>query len=761
MADIGWETEDTGTTTGPTSRNKGTGGTATDTSTNTAVSTGPTSRNQGTGGTATTQDSLADTITGTVDAFSGFMEDLFTREGAADTDTTKKDDSLSSVLNGVRLSVQGSAASLKSTVLGWIGIDIDTDDPANIMLPEEAGAQVLVDRQMAGDAGVFESYSAQAAFVNQSVYGMNVDSKTEYTRLQNTMAPAKWAAMSAAERVTLARAPQMREQLPHAFMDVPTYKGADGKLLPHQMQYFLQNGGQVDALGTPVPNSMDEGTATVDPAAGGGEGTIEPAYSAQTIIDFAKESGLVESTADIQAIVDDPEKWMSDRNLSLADVAPTVDGDAAGTELGEETGALGDLADIQTSTMTLDELALLDKVDTVDAITYDATTTVDGLSEVTADQGSITDDSTVTAAQIDVAEIAAGKGVLGSALDAYAKQSISSVIDTSTISGKLLASKLGEGNYTDSKATILGQMKIISAEFTTSNGEPSIPVWAQSVARSVNKTMAFSGITGTAQTAMLSTALMEATLGAAEKDSAFFQTLTIANLDNRQEAIINKAKVLAQFEVQNLSARQEAVVENAKAFLKMDLSNLDHSNQARVINAQEYNTALLSDQAAQNVAKQFAAENTTENTQFYATLNATLEKYNAEATNVMLKFNAGETNDTREFNSTMENSRQVFYADMQYKLDSFNAQWRQGVETSNTQLEYDAQAEDVKNNLDLTQEAQNRLWDRVDSTLDYIYQGWDSESQRDMEILKSQIMAQSNAKGGTDWAGKIGDWIFG
>jgi hypothetical protein len=109
----------------------------------------------------------------------------------------------------------------------------------------------------------------------------------------------------------------------------------------------------------------------------------------------------------------------------------------------------------------------------------------------------------------------------------------------------------------------------------------------------------------------------------------------------------------------------------------------------------------------------------------------------------------------------MENSRQEFYAKMQYQLDSFNAEWRQNVETTNTQMEYDAQAEDIKNTLDLTQEAQNRLWDRVDSMLDYIYQGWDSESQRDMEILKAQIIAQSNAKGGTDWAGKIGDWIFG
>jgi hypothetical protein len=703
--------------------------------------------------------SFTDTITESVDGFTDYLSEIFTGKAVDKGDT---DGSFTGVMNDIRLNVQGGANKLKSTVMGWIGLDFDASDPANIMLPEEAGAQTLVDRQLAGDEGVFKSHSPKAAFINQAVYGMNAKSKTEYARLQRDLPPLEWNAMSAAERVTLARAPQMREQLPHAFIDTPNVDAITGELIPQQMQYFLQNGGQVDALGKPVPSSMADGTVTTSPNTGAAaEGSTSPQFSVQTIIDFAKAAGMDASSASIQEIVDDPAKWMSDRNLSMADIVPKLDADAEGTQLDGDTGDLGETPTIETATQTLDDLALVNKVETGDVATYDATTVSDDIEEIEAANGNINSDSTVTAEQIDIEAIGAGEGVLGKALDDFASQNISSIIDTSTISGKLLANKLGEGNYTDSKATVLGQMKLISGEFKDSSNNPIIPAWAQSIARSVNRTMAFSGITGTAQTSILSTALMEATLGAAEKDATFFQTLTIANLDNRQAAIINKANVLAQFEVENLTTRQEAVVANAKAFLTMDLANLTNDQQASVLNAQEYNDALLSDQSAQNVAKQFAAEGTNEFTMYYDNMNAMLEKYNAEASNSMAQFNAGEINGTRQFNATMEDSRQRFYSSMQYQIDSFNATWRQSVETTNTQMEYDAQAEDVRNSLDLTQEAQNRLWDRVDSTLDYIYKGWDSESQRDMEILKAQMVAQASSKGGTDWASKIGDWLFG
>ncbi len=59
---------------------------------------------------------------------------------------------------------------------------------------------------------------------------------------------------------------------------------------------------------------------------------------------------------------------------------------------------------------------------------------------------------------------------------------------------------------------------------------------AESVARNVSKTVAFKGMTGSAATAAVTNAIMEASLGVAEKEATFFQTLTTENLSNRQQA---------------------------------------------------------------------------------------------------------------------------------------------------------------------------------------------------------------------------------
>jgi len=304
-----------------------------------------------------------------------------------------------------------------------------------------------------------------------------------------------------------------------------------------------------------------------------------------------------------------------------------------------------------------------------------------------------------------------------------------------------LAQKLGEGNYTDSKSTILGQMEIISAEFKNSSGEPVIPPWAQSLARSVSRTMSFTGVTGTAGTAAMSNAIMEATLGIAEKEATFFQTLTVKNLDNRQQAIINKANVLAQFEVANLGARQAAAVQNAKAFLEMDLTNLTNEQQAQVINTQSRVQVLLEDNQQENAARRFSAETQNDFTKFYTELGTQVEQFNANLFSELKRFNAGEINDATEFRMALENERQQFYSKMQFAVDESNAKWRQSVATTNTQMAYDAAAIDTKNYLDLSQEGLNRLWDRTDSTLDYLFKGAVSEEEFEMRLLIAEMQA--------------------
>lgn len=504
------------------------------------------------------------------------------------------------------------------------------------------------------------------------------------------------------------------------------------------------------------------------------ESTDGNPLSQENIIKMATAAGVAKSDEEIKAMLADPVAYLKERGMTLADLVKNngvlLDPNAEGTNMDSSNPnyALGDSPAYDPT--TVDNVVTADEPGMGPVTTYDADTVADrieGNAAATADAvtGTIRDENLVNAddIQIDMKGAATGTNADGSvnytgaALNDYAVQNISTIIDTSTAAGKLLAQKLGEGNYTDSKATILGQMEIISAEFKDSNGNPVIPPWAQGLARSVQRTMAFSGVSGTASTAAMANAIMEATLGIAEKEATFFQTLTTKNLDNRQQAIINKANVLAQFEVANLDARQAAAVQNAKAFLEMDLTNLSNEQQAEIVNTQAMVDALFNDQAAVNAARVFGAEQTNDFQKFYDNLTATVQMHNSEMINSMAKFNAGEINDAAQFNADMENGRQKFYAEMQYNIDKFNATWRQEVATTNSEMLYDAYAADVKNSFDLSQEGLNRMWDRVDSMLDYIFTATENESTRDMEILKAEIMAQANqgGNGGAVW-GAVG-----
>jgi hypothetical protein len=260
--------------------------------------------------------------------------------------------------------------------------------------------------------------------------------------------------------------------------------------------------------------------------------------------------------------------------------------------------------------------------------------------------------------------------------------------------------------------------------------------------------MTFKGMTGTAATAAMATALMEASLPIAQQDSEFFKTLTIKNLDNRQQAIINKATVLSKFELANLSAREAAAVQNAKAFLEMDLTNLTNEQQAEVINTQAKVQALFEDTQQENANRRFTAETQNEFTKFYDELGVQVEQFNANLFAEIKRFNAGEINDATEFKQTMENQRQQFYAKMQYAVDEANARWRQTVATTNTEMAFDAAAVDVKNYLDLSQEGLNRMWDRTDATLDYLFKGALSEEEFELRLLLGEMNAQAQSSGG-------------
>ena len=549
-------------------------------------------------------------------------------------------------------------------------------------------------------------------------------------------------------------------------VDALSIKGDDGMTGYERMaQQARDNGNDDEAaaiMQTAEENAQDGGAEVTNVAA-----AVER-YKA-----IAAASGIEVSNDDIKAMTANPEAFLAERGLKLADLVPTMDANAEGTNLDPNDprystsdnvtyeGTQIDAATVDVPVeSTIGTAATDTSADRLDAPQYNVdpvTGEIRAENLVNADEYAIDMKGSATGVNAD-----GTTNYTGVALNDYATQNISKMIDTSTVAGKLLADKLGEGNYTDTKATILGQMSIISDEFKGPNGEPIIPPWAQGTYRNITRTISFNGLSGSAAIAASSNAIMEATLGIAEKEAAFFQTVTLKNLDNRQEAIINKANVLAKFDLANLSAREVAAVQNAKAFLEMDLTNLDNRQQAEVINVQNRVDAMFTDVAEENVNRRFNITNAMENRQFYDQLKLEAATYNASAVNAARESNANRKDSATQFSIERTMARDQFEANMARYIDESNVNWRRSVYETNTRMEFEAAATDVRNAIGLTTEGLNRIWDRVDSQLDYIWRSTEADEQRDFELLVAEMNAAAAASSGSAKAkGSIWGAIIG
>ena len=432
-------------------------------------------------------------------------------------------------------------------------------------------------------------------------------------------------------------------------------------------------------------------------------------------------------------LVGDPGSFMQG-DMTLADKVEGVDPNTVGTNIdGTKFGMDADALSVTAQTGVVNQTT---GVTEEDARTYTAETAADRVAaqDMDAATGEVSD-----AATVDADGIVVDVDDVESRVSGFATQNISKVIDTSTIAGKILAEQLGEGNYTDSKATVKGQMDILSKEFVDANGNPKIPTWAASSARAVSRMMAFKGMTGTAGTAAMAQAIMEASLPIAQADAKFYQTVTLENLDNKQESIINTANIISKMELANLDARETAAVVNSKNFMAMDLANLDNEQQSNVINNQNRVQSILEDQKVINTQRLFTAENQNDFAKFYDNLSANINMFNTEQLNGMEQFNVSELNAVEQFNSSLENSREQFYKDMQYNIDLSNTKWRQTITLQENEQLFEANARDVQNMFNLSTEQLNRIWDRQDSMLDWAWKSSENELDRENKMALAKM----------------------
>ena len=488
-----------------------------------------------------------------------------------------------------------------------------------------------------------------------------------------------------------------------------------------------------------------------------------------SVAENADYVGGVNVTNLAEDIVTAPSDFLASKDATLSDRVTTIDaGDPANmvdknNYFMDVDGLQGSAA--QASTAQASQVTAPNKAATYTAVTTGTQT--DALNQSSqAATTAVNNDAMVDVNTFDMKGLATGvnkdgsTNAVGVALNSVATQNMSNIVDTSTVSGKLLAQRLGEGNYTDAKTQVTYWMEELSKDFVDANGNPTIPAYASAAVRGVSRMLAIRGVTGTASLSAIAQATMETIMPVATASAQFYQTLTVKNLDAKNTQILNTANILSKMNVTDLDARMNAAVTNAKSVMTYDMANLSNEQQMAVVKYQGKQQSILEDAKQQNVASQFGAEATNTMDRFYDQLGSQIDMFNVEARNAMSKFNTGETNSMEQFNLQMENQREQFYMSFQKEIDESNAKWRQTVTLTNNQTLNNAAATDVKNIVDLTTEQMNQMWDRTDALLDYSFKESESEKDRRMQIQVAEInydaQIQSSKSSGSPFGKLLG-----
>jgi len=523
--------------------------------------------------------------------------------------------------------------------------------------------------------------------------------------------------------------------------------------------------------------------------------------TASSVASNANVVGGVNVANTSASILDDPVGFLTGKGATVTGNYDAIDPDATGTNLSGSdytidvdglTGAAETVdattADATTYTATTGDAVTIDDVVAKDAVQVDTVTTADAVKTANANlkaaTAEVSEDALVDVDTFDMKGLATGinedgsVNEVGKALNTVYTQNISNIVDTSTVSGKMLAARLGEGNYLDAKATVTGQLKILSEDFVDPvTGQTKIPPYAAAALKGVNRMIAFKGVSGTAAMASVAAATMESILPIAEAESKIFSTFVMENMDAKNAQALNTANILSRMNMADLDARMTQAVTNAKTFMTYDLANLDNEQQMAVLRGQFTQQSILEDAKEQNVMRRFNAESQMEMDKFYDNLGVQIQMHNsaqmqkmieanmtaknraaefsANAANEVSTFNAQQKNNVaisnaertdrmNQFLTEIENNREQFYVETQFQVDTSNAKWRQNVTLANNENAFNALALDVRNIMNLTSEQLNQLWDRADSLLDYAWREGENEKDREnrIEIAKLQASTQ-------------------
>jgi|DEB0MinimDraft_10_1074344.scaffolds.fasta_scaffold01321_4 hypothetical protein len=244
-------------------------------------------------------------------------------------------------------------------------------------------------------------------------------------------------------------------------------------------------------------------------------------------------------------------------------------------------------------------------------------------------------------------------------------------------------------------------------------------------------------------------------------NSQWMQTASLQNLNNRQQAVLQEATLLAQQDLANADMITRASIENAKNFLAMDMTNLNNEQQANVLNQQAETQRLLSNQSAQNAARQFNAASENQVATFMANLGNQVNLQNAAQANAMEQFNATQANaaaaqesnnlvQLAQFNAQLENQIEQFNAEKDFQVSQWNAanaqaieqsniNWRRQANTADTAAQNAINQQNALNAFNLEKGALDTIWQQLRDEASFEQQNWANYQNQIAQLYATAI----------------------
>ena len=284
----------------------------------------------------------------------------------------------------------------------------------------------------------------------------------------------------------------------------------------------------------------------------------------------------------------------------------------------------------------------------------------------------------------------------------------------------------------DPRATVQGQLALLQDHFA----DGQTPIWAQGAMKQASALMAQRGLGSSTMAAeALTNALMQSTIPIAQQDASFYQSVTMQNLVNEQEAEITK-----------FNARLSSIFNDQAAENTARNINAQNENDTARFFAQLSQNVVLSNTAAVNAMEQFNANTMNQANQFAAELGLQADTVNAQMANDMAQFNADQVLNAAKFNASMKDAREKFNVTNQIAIDANNVAWRRQVNTANTAALNAAIQTDTQNLLGLQQSALNNIWNHYDTLLNMSFQSEENEKNRALDAALATLDAEARKK---------------